>query len=103
MVRLNEEFAFLILAIVAEIPAGQVATYGQIARLAGYPQNARLVGKVLSRAEYFGRYPCHRVVNAQGACAPHWSAQPKLLLAEGVPFRSNGRVDLKKCQWSEDQ
>ena len=51
MTKLNEEFAFLVLAIVAEIPRGKVATYGQIAELAGYPRNSRLVGKVLSHGE----------------------------------------------------
>lgn len=97
--KLNEEFAFLILSVVAEIPLGKVATYGQIATLAGFPRNARLVGKVLSRAEYYGQYPCHRVVNAQGRCAPHWIDQPELLKLEQVSFRKNGTVDLKKNQW----
>lgn len=102
MARLDEEFAFLVLSVVSEIPAGTVATYGQVAELTGYPRNARLVGKVLSRAEYYGRYPCQRVVNSQGACAPGWPEQAGLLAEEGVPFKANGRVDLSACQWDGD-
>lgn len=99
MAKLDEDFAFLVLEVVAEIPRGRVATYGQVADLIGYPRNARLVGKVLSRAEYYGRYPCQRVVNSQGACAPSWPAQRELLLEEGITFKENGRVDLKRWQW----
>ena len=99
MTKLNADLAFLILAIVAEIPSGAVATYGQVATLAGYPKNARLVGKVLRHAQTYGHYPCHRVVNAQGRCVPHWPEQVTLLQAEKIPFRRNGTVDLKKCQW----
>ena len=64
--KLNEEFIFQILSIVEEIPEGYVATYGQIAKLSGYDKNARLVGKVLSLSGYYGKYPCHRVVNSSG-------------------------------------
>ena len=67
---LNEDVIYEILSAVSEIPWGCVATYGQIARLIGRNKNARLVGKVLSMAEYYGDYPCHRVVNHQGRTAP---------------------------------
>lgn len=56
---LNDDLIYEILSAVEEIPEGRVATYGQIARLIGRDKNARLVGKVLSRAEYYGQYPCH--------------------------------------------
>lgn len=102
MAKLDEEFAFLVLSIVSEIPKGKVATYGQIADLAGYPRNSRLVGKVLSHAEYYGRYPCQRVVNSQGECAKGWPEQPLLLQEEGIIFRENGRVNLKRCRWDGD-
>ena len=59
---MTERLIYEILSAVEEIPEGRVATYGQIARLIGRDKNARLVGKVLSRAEYYGKYPCHRVV-----------------------------------------
>ncbi|MBS5113055.1 MAG: MGMT family protein [Coprobacillus cateniformis] len=99
MSALNEEFLYQVFAIVEEIPQGFVATYGQIARLSGHDKNARLVGKALSLSEYFGKYPCHRVVNSQGRCAPGWLEQRTLLLQEGITFKDNGCVDLKKHQW----
>ena len=96
---LNDDFAYAVLSAVAEIPEGKVATYGQIARLIGYPKNARLVGRVLSHAEYYGDYPCHRVVNATGRLAPGWAAQATLLQAEGVALIDATHVPLKKYQW----
>ena len=96
---LDEALIYEILSVVEEIPYGCVATYGQIARLIGRDKNARLVGKVLSRAEYYGQYPCHRVVNHQGRLAPGWTEQEQLLAEEGVPFKPNGMVDLGRCQW----
>ena len=96
---LNENLIYEILSVVEEIPAGCVATYGQIAALIGREKNARLVGKVMSMADYYGRYPCHRVVNAQGRLVPGWADQRRLLEEEGVGFRENGCVDLKKHLW----
>lgn len=96
---LNEEFIFQVLSIVEEIPKGCVATYGQIAKLSGHDKNARLVGKVLSLSGYYGKYPCHRVVNSNGRCAPYWLEQKELLMNEGVALKANGCVDLKKYQW----
>ena len=102
MRKLNEELIYLILSVVEEIPYGKVATYGQIAKLAGYEKNARLVGKVLSMSEYYGNFPCHRVVNSQGRCSPSWDEQRFLLEAENVSFKSNGLVNLKQHQWNDD-
>lgn len=99
MATLNDEFLYQVFAIVEEIPLGTVATYGQIARLSGYDKNARLVGKALSLSEYFGKYPCHRVVSSQGRCAPGWLEQKDLLTQEGITFKENGCVDLRKHQW----
>lgn len=96
---MNEEIIYEILSIVEEIPEGIVASYGQIARLAGHEKNARLVGKILSRASFYGDYPCHRVVNHAGRTAPGWSGQRQLLLQEGVGFKDNGCVDMKRFQW----
>lgn len=56
---IKEDLIYEILSVVEEIPEGRVASYGQIARLIGRDKNSRLVGKVLSMAEYYGRYPCH--------------------------------------------
>ncbi len=96
---LNDDFAYAVLSAVAEIPAGKVATYGQIARLIGYPKNARLVARVLSHADYYGDYPCHRVVNASGRLAPGWAAQAMLLQAEGVALIDATHVSLKLYRW----
>lgn len=96
---LQESLIYEILSVVEEIPEGNVATYGQIARLIGRDKNARLVGKVLSMAEYYGKYPCHRVVNHAGRLVPGWHEQGKLLQNEGVPMKDDFHVDLKKCRW----
>ena len=96
---LDEDLIYEVLSVVAEIPAGRVATYGQIARLIGRDQNARLVGKVLSMSQFYGKYPCHRVVNHAGRLAPGWAEQRVLLEDEGVSFRDNCHVDLKSCLW----
>lgn len=96
---LEDRLAYEILSVVAEIPQGRVASYGQIARLIGRDRNARLVGRVLRQAELYGQYPCHRVVNHAGRTAPGWDTQRPLLEAEGVVFRENGCVDMRRCQW----
>ncbi|MBQ5326492.1 MAG: MGMT family protein, partial [Oscillospiraceae bacterium] len=92
MSKLNEDLIYEILSAVEEIPYGCVATYGQIARLIGRDNNSRLVGKVLSMSEYYGEYPCHRVVNHQGRTAPGWYEQPQLLKQEGVTFKKENYV-----------
>ena len=96
---LNDDLIFEILSAVGEIPEGKVATYGQIARLIGRSRNARLVGKALSLAQFYGDYPCHRVVNHIGRTAPHFPEQRERLEKEGVCFRDNGCVDMKKHHW----
>ena len=93
---LDERLAYEILSAVSEIPAGKVASYGQIAALIGREKNARLVGTVLSRSEFYGDYPCHRVVNHAGRPAPGWTEQRALLEAEGVTFGADGCVDMKR-------
>lgn len=96
---LSDDIVYEILSAVSEIPEGKVATYGQIAALIGKERNARLVGRVLSVAGFYGDYPCHRVVNAAGRTAPHFSEQRALLEEEGVEFKENGTVDMKKYKW----
>ena len=95
----DERLIYEILSAVGEIPEGCVATYGQIARLIGRDKNSRLVGKVLSMAEYYGDYPCHRVVNHAGRLVPGWLEQRLLLEAEQVVMKDDRHVDLKKCRW----
>ena len=90
--RLPADFDAEIWSIVAQIPAGRIATYGQLARLAGIPGYARRVGRAMAAAPE--GLPCHRVVNSQGRTAPGWTRQRELLEAEGVRFRRNGCADL---------
>jgi len=97
---LQEDLIYEILSVVEEIPKGKVATYGQIARLIGRDKNSRLVGKVLSMAEYYGEYPCHRVVNHAGRLVPGWPEQRFLLAEEDVAMKDENHVDLKKYQWN---
>jgi methylated-DNA-protein-cysteine methyltransferase-like protein len=89
--------------VVRRIPRGRVATYGQVARLAGLPGQARLVGYALAALPDGARVPWHRVVNARGGISPRadsgWGdAQQALLEAEGVKFR-DGTLSLPRCQW----
>ena len=87
--------------VVAAIPAGRVATYGQVAELAGLPRAARLVGQTMSRLPPDTRLPWHRVINAAGAVSIRGAGgtrQRALLEAEGVAF-VRGRVDLARVRW----
>lgn len=90
--------------VVCEIPRGKVATYGQVAALAGNPRWARVVGYALHANPKPGVIPCHRVVNRNGETAASFAfggadVQRALLEAEGVAFLSDGRVDMARCQW----
>lgn len=85
---------------VKKIPKGQVATYGQVARLAGNPGMARAVGNALHRNPDPDTVPCYRVVNSKGELSGEFAfggpgAQAKLLEADGIEV-TNGRVDLKR-------
>ncbi len=92
----KDEFNDLALAIVSEIPKGKVASYKMIAQMMGYPKHARHVGKACSQSKYYGEYPCHRIVNAQGGLVKGWDQQRELLIEEGIEFLNNGNVDMKK-------
>lgn len=94
-----DQLVYEILSVVSEIPEGYVASYGQVADLIERSKNARLVGKVLSQAEFYGDYPCHRVVNHAGRTAPNFALQQILLKQEGVQFKLNGCVDMKRFRW----
>ena len=89
----------------ALIPAGQVASYGQVAKQAGLPRRgARMVARAVAAAPREMELPWHRIVNAQGCISiPKTSAryeqQQELLRAEGVPVK-NGKLDIDKHGWS---
>jgi methylated-DNA-protein-cysteine methyltransferase-like protein len=91
--------------VVARIPQGRVATFGQIADLAGIPRGARQVGFALAALrDDAGRIPWHRVLNARGELSVRLergfeSLQRNLLAREGVVFDANGRVSLHCYQW----
>ena len=87
--------------VVKSIPKGKVATYGQVALLAGNPRWARVVGYALHVNPEPGIIPCHRVVNRDGKVAPSFAfggegVQRQLLESEGIVFESDGRIDLGK-------
>jgi len=84
------------------IPKGRVATYGQIAELAGLGGHARQVGYALHALPEDSEVPWHRVINAQGRISLGdivGAIQRQLLEAEGVTFGATGRVDLKRYRW----
>ncbi len=92
-----------IYAVVAAIPRGRVATYGQVAALAGFPQHARQVGYALHDLPQGSPLPWHRVVNARGEISARSEpgcedVQRTKLEAEGVGFH-DGRIDLDQCRW----
>lgn len=93
-----------ILEVVARIPQGKVASYGQVAKMAGLPRHARLVGKVLQSLEEHSDIPWHRVVNAQGKIslsqtnAQGENLQAIRLIDEGIVVM-DGRIKLKVYQW----
>lgn len=95
----TDDLAYEVLSVVAEIPEGHVASYGQIARLIGRPRNSRLVGRVLRDAGFYGEYPCHRVVNHAGRLVPGWDEQAALLAEEGVELKNENHVDMGTYQW----
>ena len=99
MSKLNEDFMWQVYSAINEIPKGKVATYGTIAKMIGHDKNSRLVGNALKFSSMFGDFPCHRVVNHNGRLTPGWHEQKSLLLEEGVMFKENGLVDLKKSLW----
>ena len=90
--------------VVCNIPLGKVATYGQVALLAGNPRWARVVGYALHVNPKPGTIPCHRVVNREGKPADSFAfgggdIQRQMLEAEGIVFEKDGHIDLNKYIW----
>ena len=89
--------------VVSQIPAGNVASYGQVAELAGMPRAARLVGTTLKQLPENTQLPWHRVINSQGRISfppqtPSFRRQKQRLEAEGIPVLGN-RVSLHDYGW----
>ena len=97
----------MIYSVVASIPRGRVATYGQVAEMAGLPGHARQVGYALRVLPDDGLVPWHRVVNAKGEISPRAirgadEDQRRLLEAEGVAFNVRNRLSLSTYAWHSD-
>lgn len=98
-----EKFKDKVYSITKKIPQGKVATYGQLAKLAGSPKAARAVGLCMKTNPMAPIVPCHRVVSKDGSLTGYSagngiSTKKEMLLDEGVQFRGN-KVDLEKSLW----
>lgn len=94
--------------VVRQIPGGKVATYGQIATLAGLPRQARLVGYAMHKVPEGSDIPWHRVINSKGEISKYgedeWiNYHRSLLESEGIVFNESGRIPLKKYQWMTEK
>jgi methylated-DNA-protein-cysteine methyltransferase-like protein len=103
-VTLRDRAYARIYAVVRQIPQGRVATYGQVAALAGMPGQARQVGYALHALPDDEAVPWHRVINAQGQVSTRAepfeeSIQRQLLEREGLRFDTSGRTDLEHYRW----
>ena len=93
-----------IYAIVRKVPRGRVATYGQVARLAKLPGQARHVGYAMYALPTGTTVPWQRIINAKGEISRRSQAggqltQRMILEREGVPFNARGRIDLRRYGW----
>lgn len=100
------EFSKKVMTLVRKIPQGRVATYGQIATLAGKPHGARGVGWILNSCAKAYQLPWHRVINSQGKISfpkrtDEFLLQKKLLSREKVFVDEGGRVSLIKYGWKK--
>ncbi|ENW82185.1 hypothetical protein F909_01261 [Acinetobacter sp. ANC 3929] len=104
MVQDTNELHRQILEVIALIPYGKVASYGQIAKLVGLPKHARLVGYVLKHLDIESTIPWYRVINSQGKISVTRinergeNIQQNLLEQEGI-YLLNGKVSLKIFGW----
>lgn len=99
------EFTKKVLKLIKSIPEGKVATYGQIAKLAGKPQGSRGVGWILHSSSYAHELPWQRVIKSSGTLSfPEMSSgyirQKRLLELEGVSVEK-GKVNLKIYLWNK--
>ena len=90
-------------SIIKKIPNGKVATYGQIAAMAGNPQAARQVVRILHSSSKKDRLPWHRVINSKGTISLEpgfgYEEQKTLLIREGIEFDKRDAIDLGRSLW----
>jgi O-6-methylguanine DNA methyltransferase len=103
MTSQNNTFAEKVYALVSQIPAGKVMTYGQVAHLVNHPGAARAVGMCMKHNPDLSVIPCHRVVASDGRLTGYSAGEgiiskEEILLREGVKF-IHDRVDLAQSQW----
>ncbi|KOO08463.1 MGMT family protein [Vibrio hepatarius] len=97
-----DQFLAQIFAVIHQIPAGKVTTYGEIAKLAGYPGYARHVGKALSNLPQGTQLPWFRVINSQGRISLNGEdlvRQREEMIADGIEVTRDGKVSLRKYKW----
>jgi methylated-DNA-protein-cysteine methyltransferase-like protein len=96
-------FTLRAIAIIRSIPRGKVATYGQVAGVAGSPSGARQVARVLHSLSRAKRLPWQRVINSRGSISlprgAGFERQKALLESEGVAVSGDGRIDMKRYLW----
>lgn len=98
----QDSFQHRVWQIVAAIPHGKVATYGDVAQLAGSPRAARQVGGVLRRLPPGSQLPWHRVINRHGAISllgDNLLRQRDALEAEGIDISDDGHIALATYRW----
>lgn len=98
----NDSFTQRVIQVIAAIPCGTVATYGDVARLAGSPRAARQVGSVLRRLPAESRLPWYRIINRHGQISllgDDLLRQRDALEAEGIEISDDGQVDLARYRW----
>jgi len=101
------EFSKQVMSFIKKVPKGKVATYGQIAKLAGKPQGSRGVAWILNSSSEAHDLPWHRIINSKGQisfpkASSSYRKQKALLEKEGVQFDKSGQIDMKVFQWKKE-
>lgn len=101
---MENQFHIDVIEIIRQIPEGMVATYGQIAVMAGNPRGARQVVRVLHSSSDKHDLPWHRVVNRLGQISlpkgSGYELQKSMLEAEGIEFNRDDKIDMQNFRWS---
>ncbi|HEY3698344.1 MAG TPA: MGMT family protein [Spongiibacteraceae bacterium] len=103
--NLTQAYRERVWRIVHSIPQGRVSSYGAVAKLAGLPRGARLIGRILSQLPAGSALPWHRVIKSSGSLSfppgsAHYREQRERLLSEGIEF-SGDKINLKRFGWND--